>query len=111
MVSGGADGDMKTDATDGVDTFVIGEGHHWTYALAKELRINVLYGGHYSTETFGGKALASGLSVKCKLPRIFVEYPTGSLMRWRADLTPALFRARVLAEILSENFDMQTILR
>ena len=77
VVSGGAGGDLKKAAAEGVDTFITGEGPHWTYALAEELGINVLYGGHYATETFGVKALAVRLSSKFKLPWEFVDYPTG----------------------------------
>ena len=77
VVSGGAGGDLKRAAEEGVDTFVTGEGPHWTYALAEELGVNVLYGGHYATETFGVKALAAHLAARFKLPWTFVHYPTG----------------------------------
>ena len=77
VVTGGAGGDVKQAAAEGVDTFVTGEGPHWTYALAEELGINVLYGGHYATETFGVKALAAEISRKFKLPWSFVDHPTG----------------------------------
>jgi Uncharacterized conserved protein len=60
-----------------VDTFITGEGPHWTYAVAEECGINVFYGGHYATETFGVKALASHLSKKFNLPWTFVDHPTG----------------------------------
>jgi putative NIF3 family GTP cyclohydrolase 1 type 2 len=65
-VTGGAGDGLKLAADEGVDTFITGEGPHWTYALAEELGINVLYGGHYATETFGVKALAADLSKKFK---------------------------------------------
>jgi dinuclear metal center YbgI/SA1388 family protein len=77
MVTGGAGGDLKQAAEEGVDTFITGEGPHWTYALAEELGVNVLYGGHYATETFGVKALASYLSKKFHLPWTFLDHPTG----------------------------------
>jgi dinuclear metal center YbgI/SA1388 family protein len=77
VVSGGAGEDLKKAADEGVDTYVTGEGPHWTYALGEELGLNVLYGGHYSTETFGVKALAARLSAKFKVPWNFVDYPTG----------------------------------
>jgi dinuclear metal center YbgI/SA1388 family protein len=76
VVSGGAGGDLKQAAGEGVDTFVTGEGPHWTYALAEELGVNVLYGGHYATETFGVKALAAELSRRFKVPWTFVDHPT-----------------------------------
>jgi dinuclear metal center YbgI/SA1388 family protein len=77
VVTGGAVEDLKLAAEEGVDTFVTGEGPHWTFALAEELGINVFYGGHYATETFGVKALAQHLSRKFKLPYTFLDYPTG----------------------------------
>jgi len=77
VVTGGAGGELSQAAVEGVDTFVTGEGPHWTYALAEELGLNVLYGGHYATETFGVKALAAELSKKFKLPWEFLDHPTG----------------------------------
>ncbi|MEW6159339.1 MAG: Nif3-like dinuclear metal center hexameric protein [Verrucomicrobiota bacterium] len=77
VVTGGAGQELKTAAQEGVDTFITGEGPHWSYALAEELNLNVLYGGHYATETFGVKALAAHLSKKFRLPWIFLDHPTG----------------------------------
>ena len=68
---------MRLAAKEGVDTFITGEGPHWTCALAEELGINVFYGGHYATETFGVKALAARLSEKFKLPWMFLDHPSG----------------------------------
>jgi dinuclear metal center YbgI/SA1388 family protein len=77
IVTGGAGGDLKLAAAEGVDTFITGEGPHWTFALAEELGLNVFYGGHYATETFGVKALAADLSKKFRLPWVFLDHPTG----------------------------------
>jgi dinuclear metal center YbgI/SA1388 family protein len=77
VVTGGAGDDVKRAADEGVDTFVTGEGRHHTYALAEELGVNLLYGGHYATETFGVKALAEHLSRKFKAPWAFLDHPTG----------------------------------
>jgi dinuclear metal center YbgI/SA1388 family protein len=77
VVTGGAGGSLKIAADEGVDTFITGEGPHWTFAMAEELGINVIYGGHYATETFGVKALAAHLSRRYGLPWIFVDHPTG----------------------------------
>jgi len=77
IVTGGAGGEIAQAAAAGVDTFITGEGPHWTYALAEDLGINVLYGGHYATETFGVKALAAELGRKFKLPWEFLDHPTG----------------------------------
>jgi dinuclear metal center YbgI/SA1388 family protein len=77
VVTGGAGADLKQAAAEGVDTFVTGEGPHWTYALAEELGVNVFYGGHYATETFGVKALAQHLSRRYRIPWVFLDHPTG----------------------------------
>lgn len=77
VVTGGAGSELKKAALEGVDTFITGEGPHWTYALAEELGLNVYYGGHYATETFGVKALAAELSRRFKVPWTFLDHPTG----------------------------------
>ena len=77
VVTGGAGAEVTLAANEGVDTFITGEGPHWTYALAEELGVNVLYGGHYATETFGVKALAAHLSKKFRVPWTFIDHPTG----------------------------------
>jgi dinuclear metal center YbgI/SA1388 family protein len=77
VVTGGAGAEMKLAAEEGLDTFITGEGPHWTFALAEELGLNVFYAGHYATETFGVKALAGHLSQRFKLPWSFLDHPTG----------------------------------
>jgi dinuclear metal center YbgI/SA1388 family protein len=77
VISGGA-GKMIRDAVEaGIDTFVTGEGAHHTYFDAEELGINVVYAGHYATETVGVKALAAHLEEKYGLPWDFLDHPTG----------------------------------
>jgi dinuclear metal center YbgI/SA1388 family protein len=77
VVTGGAGSELKQAVTAGVDTFITGEGPHWTFALAEELGVNVLYAGHYATETFGVKALATHLAAKFRVPWTFIDHPTG----------------------------------
>jgi dinuclear metal center YbgI/SA1388 family protein len=77
VVSGGAGQGMKIARDEGVDTFITGEGPHWTYAMAEEMGLNVLYAGHYATETFGVKALGALLSGKFRIPWSFIDHPTG----------------------------------
>ncbi len=77
IVTGGAGAELKLAANEGVDTFITGEGPHWTFPLAEELGVNVLYGGHYATETFGVKALAAHLSKKFRVPWSFIDHPSG----------------------------------
>jgi dinuclear metal center YbgI/SA1388 family protein len=77
IITGGAGSEIAAMAAEGVDTFITGEGPHWSYTMAEELGINVIYGGHYATETFGVKALAAVLQKKHRLPWAFIDHPTG----------------------------------
>jgi putative NIF3 family GTP cyclohydrolase 1 type 2 len=77
VVTGGAGSEVARVAAAGVDTFVTGEGPHWSYTLAEELGVNLFYGGHYATETFGVKALAERLGERFGLPWEFLDHPTG----------------------------------
>ncbi len=77
IVTGGAGGEIFKAAAAGVDTFITGEGPHWSYTAAEELGVNLLYAGHYATETFGVKALGRHLEEKFGLPWEFIDHPTG----------------------------------
>jgi putative NIF3 family GTP cyclohydrolase 1 type 2 len=77
LSTGGSGSEVAAAAAAGIDTFLTGEGPHWSYTLAEELGLNVLYGGHYATETFGVKALAADLEQRFGLPWVFVDHPTG----------------------------------
>jgi dinuclear metal center YbgI/SA1388 family protein len=77
IVTGGAGAELRQAAAEGVDTLITGEGPHWTFVTAQELGLNVFYGGHYATETFGVKALAAHLSHKFHLPWRFLDHPSG----------------------------------
>lgn len=77
VVTGGAGAEMREAVAAGLDTFITGEGPHWSYPLAEELGLNILYGGHYATETFGVKALAAHLGEQFGLPWEFIDHPSG----------------------------------
>jgi putative NIF3 family GTP cyclohydrolase 1 type 2 len=77
-IATGAGGSLIPQAAEaGLDTLITGEGTHHTYFDAEELGLNVYYGGHYATETFGVKALAQHLGTKFDLPWVFLDHPTG----------------------------------
>jgi dinuclear metal center YbgI/SA1388 family protein len=77
LVTGGAGSEVAKAAAAGVDTFISGEGPHWSHPLALELGVNLLLGGHYATETFGVRALAAALGEKSGLPWSFIDQPSG----------------------------------
>ena len=77
VVTGGGGSFIEEAARAGMDTLVTGEGAHHTFVDAHELGINVIYGGHYATETFGVKALAEHLSEMFDLEWVFLDHPSG----------------------------------
>ena len=77
IITGGAGSEVQAMADAGIDTFITGEGPHWSYPLAEELGINVIYGGHYATETFGVLKLVDHLVKKYSLGKYYVNHPTG----------------------------------
>ena len=77
IVTGGAGGEVARAAKEGVDTFITGEGPHWSFTTAEDLGVNLFYAGHYATETFGVKSLAAEISKKFGIPWEFIDHPTG----------------------------------
>ena len=77
VVTGGAGGEIFSAAKEGVDTFITGEGPHWSFTAAEELGVNLFYAGHYATETFGVKAVGKHMQEKFGLPWEFLDHPTG----------------------------------
>jgi dinuclear metal center YbgI/SA1388 family protein len=74
----GAAGDMVAAArAAGVDTFITGEGPHHSYFDAVEWGINLVYAGHYASETLGVQALAARAAATFGLPWEFCDHPTG----------------------------------
>lgn len=77
IVSGGSGDELEKMVRLGAQTLIAGEGAHWTVPIAEELGVNLLYAGHYATETFGVRALAAELSRRFSLPWQFLDNPTG----------------------------------
>ena len=77
IITGGAGSEIYRVAQEKIDMFITGEAPHWAAVAAEELGINLILGGHYATETFGVKALATHLSKKFSLPWRFIDCPTG----------------------------------
>ncbi len=77
IITGGAGSEVAAVAASGINTFITGEGPHWSFPLAEECGINVIYAGHYATETFGVRALTQHLGQKFGLDTCFIDHPTG----------------------------------
>jgi len=77
IVTGAGGSLIPQAAAAGLDTYITGEGPQHTFFDAEELRVNVIYAGHYATETAGVKALAEHVSARFRLPWTFLDHPTG----------------------------------
>ncbi len=77
IITGGAGSEIGAIANQGIRTFITGEGPHWTSPLAEELGVNLLYGGHYATETFGVRRVAEEIVIKFSVSSVFLDHPTG----------------------------------
>lgn len=77
IVSGGCGRQLVRAKDEGVDAFLTGEGQQDTFTSALEHGINVFYGGHYLTETFGVKALGEHVAQQLGIPFTFIDVPTG----------------------------------
>lgn len=77
IISGAAGSSITQAHRAGLDTFITGEGQHWTFFDAEELGVNVLFAGHYATETLGVQALAEHLAARFDLSWSFIDHPTG----------------------------------
>jgi dinuclear metal center YbgI/SA1388 family protein len=76
VVSGGAAFLLDQVAAAGADVYLTGEVSHGHFHEAKELGLNVVFAGHYATETAGVKALGKRLAARFGLETVFLELPT-----------------------------------
>jgi dinuclear metal center YbgI/SA1388 family protein len=60
----------------GADTFLTGETSHANYWAAADYGLNVIYAGHYATETVGVQALGRHLAEKFGINARFFDFPT-----------------------------------
>jgi dinuclear metal center YbgI/SA1388 family protein len=76
-VSGGAIGFLDQAVQSKFDAFITGEPKHDWYWIAKEAGINVLFGGHYKTETLGVQSVGEMIRNEFELETVFIDLPTG----------------------------------
>lgn len=77
VVSGGGWSAIHDAEKTGIDTLLVGEPSHSAYTLAEEMKLNVVFAGHYATETLGVKAVGNMLKKKFGLRTEFIDHPTG----------------------------------
>ena len=77
IMSGGAAGSVKDAIDEGLDLFVTGESSHSVYHECLEGKINMIAGGHYSTETWGVQAVMRHCIAELGIDCEFADVPTG----------------------------------
>lgn len=60
-----------------IDLLVTGETDHASFHTAKEFSLNIIFAGHYATETLGVKALMNVIRDKFDVEVEFIDVPTG----------------------------------
>lgn len=77
ICSGGGGDEIYQVQEKGYGTYITGEENHWVGNAARDTGINILFGGHYATETFGVKSLGALLEREFGLTSVFIDNPTG----------------------------------
>ena len=77
VVSGAGASLAETARREGYDTLLTGETSHAAWHPAREAGINVVFGGHYATETVGLAALAERVRDRFEVATLFIDAPTG----------------------------------
>jgi dinuclear metal center YbgI/SA1388 family protein len=76
-ISGGGVKMLQQAIEAGMDAYITGEPGHGSFWTAKEAGINVIFPGHYATETLGVKAVGEHIRSKFGLEVEFIDLPTG----------------------------------
>ena len=77
IVTGSGSFALQECAGENLDLLVSGEAKQEAFHLAKELKMNAVFAGHYATETFGVLALAEEIKQRFNVRINFINQPTG----------------------------------
>ncbi|MDR2551852.1 MAG: Nif3-like dinuclear metal center hexameric protein [Treponema sp.] len=77
VISGGASSEALQAMDEGVDLYVTGEAGHTIYHQALEGRLNIVAGGHYSTEVWGVRKVMELCAARLSMDTEFIDIPTG----------------------------------
>ncbi len=76
-VSGGAPNEARQAITEGLDCYITGDASHTIAIEAAEAGLDLVFGGHYATETHGVRQLAARLAQDTGLATTLLDLPTG----------------------------------
>jgi dinuclear metal center YbgI/SA1388 family protein len=77
VISGGAPREALQALDEGVDLYVTGESGHTVYHPALEGKLNMIAGGHYSTEVWGVRRVMEECAAGLNMDVEFIDVPTG----------------------------------
>ncbi len=77
LVTGSGSFSINQAAQDGIDLLISGEPKQEAYHLARELKLNIIFAGHYATETVGVAALSKKVAERFDCKVVFIDEPTG----------------------------------
>lgn len=77
VVSGGASDEALQAIEEGVDLYITGEMSHSVYHECLEGKLNMIAGGHYSTEVWGVRAVMRHCAEELHIDTEFIDVPTG----------------------------------
>ena len=77
VVSGGAADEAFQAMEEGLDLYVTGESSHTIYHYAREAHLNIIAGGHYSTEVWGVRRIMEECAEQLGIDSEFIDIPTG----------------------------------
>jgi dinuclear metal center YbgI/SA1388 family protein len=77
VVSGGGAHEARQAVDEGIDLYITGEMTHSVYHDCLEGKINMIAGGHYSTEVWGVRSVMRHCAEELHIDVEFVDVPTG----------------------------------
>ena len=77
VISGGAAEEVLQALDEKVDLYITGESSHSYYHHASEGALNVIAGGHYSTEVWGVRKIMEVAANQLNIDTEFIDIPTG----------------------------------
>ena len=77
VISGGAAEEAFQALEEELDLYITGESSHTIYHYAMEGRMNLIAGGHYSTEVWGVRSIMEECVNQYGINSEFIDVPTG----------------------------------
>jgi dinuclear metal center YbgI/SA1388 family protein len=77
VISGGASHEALQALDEGADLYVTGESAHSVYHHLLEGKLNIIAGGHYSTEVWGVRRVMEECAAHLNIDVEFIDVPTG----------------------------------